>query len=108
MGSYNSVINACAQAGDAERAESWLVRMQKNGLTAGTHAYNTLINACAKAEKWMKRMQKIGISADVVSFGTMIDACARVGDADKAEFWLGELVRSGSKPSPGSYGVLLR
>merc|ERR1712149_62955 len=37
----------------------------------------------------------------------MIDACARVGDADKAEFWLGELVRSGSKPSPVSYGVLL-
>ena len=45
--SYNTVIKACAEAGDVARAEHWLSMISKAGFNADTISYSTVIQACA-------------------------------------------------------------
>ena len=45
--SYNTVIKACAEAGDVARAEHWMSVMLKAGVEANTISYSTVIKACA-------------------------------------------------------------
>ena len=56
--SYNSVINACAQKGDVNRAEHWF-----------------------------KRLEEFLVQPDVMSYSSAINACAQKGDVEKAEQW---------------------
>ena len=47
---YNSLINACAKAGDPDRAEAWLRDMEVAGLSPGLVTINSVMNASAKAD----------------------------------------------------------
>eukprot|EP00976_Prorocentrum_cordatum_P020333 413060-Prorocentrum_minimum.AAC.1 len=50
--SYNSLISACREAGQWERAWGVLDQMEAEGLRADVVTYNALISVCEKANQW--------------------------------------------------------
>merc|ERR1719359_252468 len=79
---FNSVINACAQCGDVDRAESWFRRMLAKEVTPSVETFNSLINACAKAgdalraEEWFEEISSHGLEPDAFSYSTLSHARA--------------------------------
>merc|ERR1719355_403534 len=73
--------------------------MEAEEIVAGVATFNSLINACAKAnqidraEKWLLGLRSRGIEPDGVSYSTVIHACALAPDAGRAESWF-EAMRS--------------
>ena len=49
MVSYSAMIDACAKAGDAIRAQRWHQRMRNAGVQPNAHSFSAVINACAKS-----------------------------------------------------------
>ena len=47
---YNTLINACAGAGDVERALETLEAMQEEGIAPDVITYTSLIKACGNNE----------------------------------------------------------
>ena len=47
--SYNAVIKACAEAGEAAKAEHWMLMMLKVGVAADIISFNAVIRAYAEA-----------------------------------------------------------
>ncbi|CAE8641578.1 unnamed protein product, partial [Polarella glacialis] len=97
----NSVVNACAQAGDDDRAEFWLRRIQSQKLQPDMLSYNGVINACAKrgkaaaAEAWLEQMLTERLEVSAASYNSVINACAEGGEVELAESWLARLLASG-------------
>ena len=91
---FNTVIKACANAGDLTRAEQWQQRMEASGIAANAKHYGKLIEAAAKsgnvsaAEVWFQAMNQSGLPPDIVQYNEMIDACAKAGKFEAAEKWL--------------------
>jgi len=48
VASYNSIINACAQNSDVNRAEQWFKWMEDARVHPDVTSYNSVINACAQ------------------------------------------------------------
>lgn len=65
---YNSLINACAKALNAERAEYWLAQMCDSGLQPDSVSYSTVVHACVRAHEanraahWLDEMGKAGFA----------------------------------------------
>lgn len=91
--SYNSVINACAQRRDIERAETWLEKMLSEGIQADEVSYSSVIKACVQkgeldlAGYWLERMAAAGLQANEVTYNTVAGACLAAGDKDRLERW---------------------
>merc|ERR550514_1958448 len=89
--SYTTVINACAQTGDVEKAESWLVRMLESNVEPNTITFNAVIAACAKkgdgrrANEWLEKMRLAGILPNSFSYNTAAKAHAARGDYRRVE-----------------------
>jgi pentatricopeptide repeat protein len=49
---FNTLINACAQRGDAERARDVFDEMKRTGVVADVFSYNTMILAFEQAGDW--------------------------------------------------------
>ena len=49
---FNTLINACAQRGDAERAKDVFDEMKRMGVPADVFSYNTMIQAFEQAGDW--------------------------------------------------------
>merc|ERR1712012_1112752 len=81
--SYNSVINACAKAGKADRAERWLAKAIEGGVAPNVVSYTAVIDACAKAgkaeraEHWLAQARRSGIILNVVSYTAAMKGCIR-------------------------------
>ena len=58
--SHNSIINACAQSGDVNRAEQWFKWMELVEIQPNIVSYSGVIKACAQnsdvkgAQQWFK------------------------------------------------------
>ncbi|CAE7359560.1 unnamed protein product, partial [Symbiodinium microadriaticum] len=91
--SYNSVINACAQRRDIERAETWLEKMLSEGIQADEVSYSSVIKACVQkgeldlAGYWLERMAAAGLQANEVTYNTVAGACLAAGDRERLERW---------------------
>merc|ERR1719222_308978 len=99
---FNSVINACAKAGDVCRAEHWLSEMSERGVKPDTVSYSTVIHACLRAhdphraEHWLTNMQAAGEPPSNFCFNSVIQAFAlqaghgqaRCPHIARAEHWL--------------------
>eukprot|EP00439_Symbiodinium_sp_Y106_P082133 s1128_g21.t1 len=105
---FNSMINACAKAGDIESADHWLGRMLQErscrlegacglegayglaGLKPDDKTYNSLMHACGRngnperAELWYAQMTSQGFRPDRITFSTIINSCAKAGEIEKA------------------------
>merc|ERR1719333_1952419 len=89
--SFSSVISACAKAGDADKAEVWLNRMDELGIEPDVVAFSSVIDACSKAddatraERIFQRMRGKGITPNIVAYSTLARPFARHGDWCKVE-----------------------
>ena len=98
--SWNTVIKACAEAGDVLKAESWLDSLRQNPhatLRANITSYNIMIKAFAeagdhvRAENMLIVMLEEGVKANTFSYSKVIRACAAAGEAQIAAFWLSQM-----------------
>lgn len=103
MLTYNMVLAAAAQAGDALAAEQWFDRMSKDGFVPDIVSYNSLMKALMKTartrdvEELFWQMKMNSVMPDVVTLKTMRWALGRqrvkelLSDADLlAEQWSDE------------------
>merc|ERR1719468_633892 len=108
------MIDACAKAGNLEKAEKWHAKMAESGVEANSHSFGAVINACAKsgdihaAVKWLDKMENSGITADVVIYSTMLDAAAKVNDTEQALAVFKRMKGKGVRPNVISYAALAR
>jgi len=110
----NAAIHAYTRAGETQKAEFWLLKMEENAQKyspialdtcpgspySGQHfapdifSYSAVMDSyaqqgdVAKAEALFARMTEVGIRPDVVSFNTVIKAHTRNGNVKGAEKWL--------------------
>jgi len=111
--SYCAILNVCAKAGDADKAEDWFTGMQNNGIEINTICYNCVIDACAKAgdpergEVWMRKLKESGLPLTPPSYTTTAQAFAAKGDADNTERILMEMEDDGLPMDTHCLTVLL-
>ena len=67
--SYNSVIDACARAGNATRSKGWFNCMENDGVHPNVRASFPFLHVCAnegnilRAEMWLNRVDTAGFSS---------------------------------------------
>merc|ERR1719267_18161 len=90
---YNTVLDACVECGDLKSAESWVQRMQKDGMT-DVVTYNTLIKVhlqggnFGKARSLMTEMKKKDLQPNRVTFNELINATvSKGGESRRKEMW---------------------
>jgi len=111
---FNSLINACAQSGQADRAFQVYKEMQEAGQEANQVTFNSLINACAqsgqvdRAFQVNKEMQEVGQEANQVTFSSLINACARASDEQRSWVAFRDMKASGIVPDNYSLPALLK
>ncbi|CAJ1370457.1 unnamed protein product [Effrenium voratum] len=130
--SYNTQLDACAKAQNAEACERWLQRMldqaepkirfrrrgggsrldvrSRRGGSSGWWPWawsRTRKGNLEEAEAWMEEMQQKGLEPSVTTFGALIDAAAKAGDLDKAELWMRDMLHRGIEPSVVSFGAVM-
>eukprot|EP00850_Spirogloea_muscicola_P010366 SM000060S19698 [mRNA] locus=s60:584769:590244:- [translate_table: standard] len=96
----NTLINACAEAGDALRARGILQRYRTFGQGSSgpsTFTYNLLIKGYARSDnplealKIANEMRLLGLPLQRVTYNSLILACVRGWDFDKALDFLDEM-----------------
>jgi pentatricopeptide repeat protein len=108
------MINACAQAHDAERAARWFSAIQSRGLRPNRISFGTLIGSHAKlgnvaqAEELSRKMSEAGLQKDEVVYNSLINACAKAGEQQKAEQWLRTMLSEGISPNQKAYSGLIQ
>jgi pentatricopeptide repeat domain-containing protein 1 len=72
---YNTVISACARAGEVGMAKSLLVKMRKQGLTPNTISFNAVMSACASTSRWRDALSILdqchrepGVYPDIITY----------------------------------------
>merc|ERR1719476_242417 len=111
---YSAVIDACAKAGNLERAEYWLGEMTNRGICPNAHSYSAVINACAKsgnvdaAEHWLDRSEQAGVTNDAVIYSSVIDACGKARQPDRARVAFNRMRANGIRPHIVAYSALAR
>jgi len=101
LAAYTTVIDACAKAGDMDRAEFWMKHLLDAGRKLDVVSYCAMIDACAKsgdskkASQWHKKMQANGVRPNAHSFSAVINACSKATDLPSALQWLGEMSKAG-------------
>jgi pentatricopeptide repeat protein len=97
--SYNSCIQACANVGDASRAEVLLTRMKKFGVSPNLRTYNNIfllyaqlgtVSAAQKAEQLLLELKKMSktnpsLTPDVYSYNLIFKAMCNSGDPQMYE-----------------------
>lgn len=100
--SYTSVIDACAKAGELERALEVFEEMRRFGVSPSLVTFNTLISACGARGDWQRalsfvaQMAESGIVPDDVTLSVTIAACEAGGEWDKVALRLREMGTGGS------------
>ena len=106
--SWNTVITACAHAGDADMAEQLLASMLDGGLAADAVSFTAVIQGFARASlparatRWLHRMLDGGIPPDVIAFNGVLAAYAATGDARGARGVLEAFERRAAEDCPKS------
>ena len=99
--SYNTAINACARAADAERALALFREMEAAGIERSTVTYTGLIHACAeggqldKAMALFTYMDVAGVERNPVTYCVAINGCTRNGQWELGLQLLHEMARKG-------------
>lgn len=101
--SYNTAIKACFRAGEPERADAMLKRMEKSDTPPNIRTYNDSLHqysqlctqgAAIKSEQILAEMRDLAdftpsLKPDVFSYSLVLNAWARLGTANAAErMWL--------------------
>jgi len=110
---YSILINAAAEAGEAERAMRLFDQILEKKLTPTDVAYNTVIKAFAKRRELYKkcfemadRMEANGYKADIITYSTLLHVCARNGDTDQAYKLLDKMRQNKIEPNEYVYNTM--
>lgn len=57
---YNSVISACARAGEVGTAKNLLNTMRKSDIKPNIFSFNAVISACAGTARWKEAISILG------------------------------------------------
>ena len=111
--SFNTLISACARAGEPVEAELAFREMLNLGLKPDQLSYSSVISAHARAgnashaQAWLTRMVDSGIQPDAVTFNTMCSAHARVGDANSALACFRAMNEAGISASSTTHAIMV-
>mmetsp|Transcript_22161 Transcript_22161/g.54227 ORF Transcript_22161/g.54227 Transcript_22161/m.54227 type:complete len:182 (-) Transcript_22161:1215-1760(-) len=115
---FTSLIDACAQLGDVERANRWFRCMGFNGIEPNVRTVSAMLNACAKSKdpaSWelavalFRDMSKKSIQPDEFTFASMLNVCANTRHKDPtnvldmAEEVVGEMKQHSHKIKPDHF-----
>eukprot|EP00439_Symbiodinium_sp_Y106_P078062 s1258_g16.t3 len=99
-----------SSSGQLQRQRS---RSRGHGLEVDVVAYTTVADAFSKAgrpdeaEAFLLRANaQQGLALDSVAMGALSAGFAKLGQAEKAQHWLEEMIRQGLEPSPESVGAV--
>lgn len=107
---WNTMIKACANAGNLEEAERTFANMQAAHVAPNVQTFGKLIEAAAKsgndvaADHWLDQLQKRGFELNRIVLSEMIDAAAKAFQAESAEMWLRRMLDL--KMDPGRIGYV--
>eukprot|EP00913_Durusdinium_trenchii_P006562 g6165.t1 len=105
---YNSMINACAKAGDIERADHWLERMLQAGVKPDDKTYNSLMHACDvnSANMWFSALLSKGHTPSTITYNCMVSTFTQAGAVDLAMEWLLRMLKEGCQPDAVTRAIL--
>ena len=110
VGTFNTLIGACGNAGGLGKALGVCFRWKVAGVRPDVGTFNTLIGACGNAGDLGKALGVsdiivAGVRPDVGTFNTLIGACGNAGDLGKA---LGgsDIIVAGVRPDVGTFNTL--
>ena len=112
--SFNSLIAAHANAGEPQRARSWLARMTKWGVTPDVVSYTSAISGFAKAREpsvassLFDEMLAAGVSPDLKTFTVLVEAHAVSGNPHEARRWLMRASEAGCSPNVVTYSCVAK
>merc|ERR1719443_1731564 len=95
------MINACAQTGDIQKAEQWLVKMLEDGVEPNVITFNAVIAAAAKtgqgrrAENWLEKMKLAEVLPNSFSYNSACKPFVALGDYKKVEQLMANLRSDG-------------
>merc|ERR1719197_2262983 len=113
---YNTVLDACVECRDLQKAEAWMERMSKVGMT-DVVSFNTLIKAelqhgsFEKARRLMDRMTAQGLKPNGVTFNELINSLvSKGGDGRRKQMWdmVEEMKEADVKPNQVTISILLK
>eukprot|EP00439_Symbiodinium_sp_Y106_P013625 s3997_g1.t4 len=111
--SYIDKLHQCAQAGDAERAETWFADMEAAGFKHDLQAYNILTNVYAvcgavdSVDEVLETMSTNACLPDEYTLSSAIRSCERRADVQRAEAYVQQMSRLGVLPNHAVYNALL-
>jgi pentatricopeptide repeat protein len=106
---FNTLLDACAQRGMADKAMQLLQQMTAAGDIPNVISYNAVINACSKGGQYAVRLQLMFemkaamLVPDVQSYNTLINVCSKGGQYETAIELLSEMKTVGLQPNEVSY-----
>lgn len=110
---YNSVMNACAKAGDWALTLWLFSEIKAAGLKADIQSFNAALDACTKGSNpeaalaLLKRMKAQGLAPDAISYQSAISACRAGGDGASAVMLLKDMDRQGIEPRDAEYNLVI-
>jgi pentatricopeptide repeat protein len=111
--SFNTAINACARARDAERALGYFRAMEAASIERNTVTYTGLIHACAegmqldKAMALFTYMEVVGVERNAITYSVAINGCTRNGQWELGLQLLQEMQRKGIQADTKTYNAAI-
>jgi pentatricopeptide repeat domain-containing protein 1 len=88
---YNTVISACARAGEVSTAKNLLQKMKRAGISPNIYSFNAVMTACATSSRWKDALHILdqchiepGVQPDIITYTNAMRACSRGGKTNKA------------------------
>mmetsp|Transcript_63422 Transcript_63422/g.151587 ORF Transcript_63422/g.151587 Transcript_63422/m.151587 type:complete len:1084 (-) Transcript_63422:132-3383(-) len=113
---YNTVLDACVECSQLEKAQAWMKQMKKDGMS-DVVSYNTLIKAhlqaghMKKAKSLVEEMRLEQLQPNCITFNEIINATVSSPDKSiRAEVWtvIREMQAVGVKPNQVTCSILLK
>ncbi|CAK9003397.1 unnamed protein product [Durusdinium trenchii] len=111
---YNTVLDACVECAELEKAQRWMEQMKKDGMS-DVVSYNTLIKAqlqagnMKKAKALVEEMKAEQLQPNCITFNEIVNAT--VSDKKlRSEVWsvIQEMQAAGVKPNQVTCSILLK
>ena len=88
---YNTVISACARAGEVGTAKNLLQKMKRNGVQPNIISFNSVMTACVTTSRWKDALHILdlchrepGAQPDIITYTNAMRACSRGGNTNRA------------------------
>lgn len=113
---YNTMLDACVECNQLEKATSWMEQMKKDGM-ADVVSYNTLIkshlhaNGFQKARSLVEEMVAAGFQPNCITYNEIVNATVSSNDRrvrSQVFTVLNEMQAAGVKPNQVTCSILLK